>query len=312
MGKITEDMLERETLRASKGGHDIEFAVLPLAGAHLASFAVDGRELLHFSREAFLERGPTTGSFVMFPTPCRLTDCKYVFDGREVLQRKGGEDVDIHGLIRDEAVDVERGDEYLAVGFEIEPGHSVHEGYPFTCALTFRYEIIDAGLQFSFRYENRGDRSAPFGLGVHPFWKLDPERGDNFIRVPCSHSMAEVELYPTGELDPVEDTALDLRDWTSLAGVEMDTAFCGRISGRPGGLERRHAGARIAIDASPEFTHMISYAPPGQPFVCIENLTCSPDAPNVFARGYREASGLVVVAPGESYSGWVTWVVESL
>ena len=33
----------------------------------------------------------------MFPTPCRLTDCKYVFDGREVLQRKGGEDVDIHG-----------------------------------------------------------------------------------------------------------------------------------------------------------------------------------------------------------------------
>ena len=61
MGKITEDMLERETLRASKGGHDVELAVLPRAGAHLASLVVDGQEMLHFSREAFLERGPHNG-----------------------------------------------------------------------------------------------------------------------------------------------------------------------------------------------------------------------------------------------------------
>ena len=49
--------------------------------------------------------GNSPGAFNMFPTPCRLANCSYAFDGRKIVQRKRGEDVFIHGLIRDEALE---------------------------------------------------------------------------------------------------------------------------------------------------------------------------------------------------------------
>ena len=158
----------------------------------------------------------------------------------------------------------------------------------------------------------RGDEAAPFGFGVHPYWKLDSRRGDNAVKVPCEHTMELVDLIPTGKLDAVEGTSLDLRDWVSLAGVDIDNAFFGRDPGQLGGLERRNSGLRLAIDASPELTHMIAYAPAGEPFVCVENLTCAPDAPNVFAKGYERESGLVAVEPGQAHAGWITWTVERI
>jgi len=312
MGKVTEAMLVEERLRASKGGRQIDIAILPRAGAHLVSYAVDGEELLHFSRQEFLAEGPTTGCFVMFPTPCRLTGSKYPFAGRQIRQQKGAEDVFIHGLIRDEAFQIERGDDYLEASIDIGAGHPVYEGYPFACRFAVRYQLVETGLRVSFHYENRGDAPAPFGFGVHPYWKLDGERGANAVKVPCDYTMELVDLIPTGQLDPVAGTPLDLRDWTSLAGVDIDNAFFGRQAGATGGLERRDTGLRVSIDASPELTHMIAYAPGGQPFACVENLTCSPDAPNVYAAGHREASGLVVVEPGQSHSGWISWSVEAL
>ncbi|MFH1571437.1 MAG: hypothetical protein ABIL09_25830, partial [Gemmatimonadota bacterium] len=157
MAKGTEAMLEAERLRVTKGGRQVELAILPRAGAHLVSFAVDGLELLHFSRAEFLAEGPTTGSFVMFPTPCRLTGSQYPFQGQTIRQRKGGRDVFIHGLIRDEAMAIERGADYLEASLEVAPGHPVHEGYPFACRLAVRYQAIAGGLRLSFRYENRGE-----------------------------------------------------------------------------------------------------------------------------------------------------------
>lgn len=312
MPETREAMLEEERLLCSRGGRDIEIAMLPKAGAHLVSFAVDGEELLHFSRQEFLAEGPTTGCFVMFPTPCRLTGSKYTFDGREIPQRKRGEDVFIHGLIRDETFAIERGSDFLEARIEIAPGHAVYEGYPFACLFAVRYDIIESGLRVSFRFENRGDRAAPFGFGVHPYWKLDAARGDNAVKVPCDYTMELVDLIPTGGLDTVDGTPLDLRDWTALEGVDIDNAFYGRVPGATGGLERRGTGLRLNIDASPELTHMIAYAPGGEPFVCVENLTCSPDAPNVYAAGHRDESGLVAVEPGQSHSGWITWTIEDL
>lgn len=310
--ETSEAMPETVAVQAEKDGRVVRFEVLPRLGAHLTSFAVDGQELLFFSRERFLKEGPTTGCFLMFPTPCRLTGSRYTFGGREIRQGKGGRQVFIHGLIRDEAFAVEQGPDFAEAGMAIGPGHPVFEGYPFPCLFKVRYAVIRGGLRVAFEYENQGREPAPFGFGVHPFWRLEAQRQDNAIQVPCEYAMELVDLMPTGKLDPVADSPLDLRAWKSLRGLDIDNAFCGRIPGARAGVEWRGQGRRLWIDASPELTHMIAYAPAGQPFVCVESLSCSPDMPNLYARGYERESGMVVVAPGQRYSGWITWTVENL
>lgn len=309
---IDESSLEPLVVEAAVAGRAVKFTVLPRLGAQLSSFAVDGRELLFFSRERVLEKGPTTGCFLMFPTPCRLTGSRYSFGGREILQTKGGQPVPIHGLVRDEAFAVERGPGFVAARIEIGPGHPAFEGYPFPCLFEVRYQIVEGGLRIGFAYENRGPEPAPFGFGVHPYWLLEAKRDRNAVRVPCEYAMDQVNLIPTGRLVPVAGTPLDLRGWRSLGDLDIDNAFCGRTPGAKAGVEWRGRGQRLSIDASPELTHMIAYTPAGEPFACIESLSCAPDMPNLYARGYERESGMVIVAPGQCYSGWITWTVENL
>ena len=310
MDKITEAMLQPLALE-SKNGCNVKIEILPNLGAQLKSFSLDGREMLFFSEEMlFSQQQAFTGCFLMFPTPCRLTDSKYNFGGKEILQRKNGKDVFIHGLIRDETFIIKQGKDFLEASIEIGINHPVYEGYPFPCRFIVKYEIIKNGLCISFNFENQGKAPAPFGFGVHPFWQLEDNRKDIAVKVPCEYVMELNNLIPTGKLNPVEGTTLDLRSWKILENLSIDNVFYGRIPGEKGGIEWRREGFRLNIDSSPELTHMIAYIPEGQSFACVENLTCSPNAPNLYSNGFKDESGLIIVEPGKSYSGWITWTVE--
>jgi aldose 1-epimerase len=214
--------------------------------------------------------------------------------------------------VRDEPFAVAQQPGGAVAAIEIAPGHPVYEGYPFRSRLEVRYEAIEVGLRIGFAFENQGDRPAPFGFGVHPYWLLETDRQRHAVRVPCEQAMELAELIPTGKLEPVAGTRLDLREWTSLAGMDVDNAFCGRLAGVRGGVEWHGRGRRLWIDASPELTHMIAYAPAGQPFVCVESLTCAPDMPNLYEKGFHRESGMVVVPPGQRHGGWITWTIEDL
>jgi len=42
------------------------------------------------------------------------------------------------------------------------------------------------------------------------------------------------------------------------------------------------------------------------------NLTASPDAHNLFAKGFEKESGLIVVPPGGESRGWVRYALEKI
>ena len=90
----------------------------------------------------------------------------------------------------------------------------------------------------------------------------------------------------------------------------MDNAFCDRIAGGEHGIQYKDLGKKLTLDASDIFEHMITYAGEGDCFVCMENLTCTPDAPNVYAKGYEDVSGLKVVSPGQTIEGAVKYIVS--
>lgn len=310
---FTEQVFEPEQLASEQNGHRVEVEVLSRLGANLASFKVDGRELIYFDKDRLIEDPAFySGCFMMFPTPCRLTDAKYSFGGTEIHQTKGGQVVSIHGLIRDERFSVSRGANSLTCRIDIDKGHPVYEGYPFCCSFSLDFALLERGLQITFSYENKDSKDAPFGFGLHPFWRILAERKDVFIQVPCDQTLELVKLIPTGNTESVEGTNLDIRKFRSLRGLFIDNAFWHRDPGGEQAIEYRDLGEKLTLESSDIFEHMIAYSPEGEPFVCMENLTCCPDAPNVYAKGNKEVSGLQVVGPGQSLSGWVKYVVSDL
>lgn len=313
MRRFTPDDLQPETLEATVEGRAISLSILPRMGANLVSFRVDGREFVHFDAGRILaNREDMTGAFQMFPTPCRLTGSKYPFAGREILQRKGGEDVFIHGLVRDEPFASCQTDSSIVSHLDITPSHPVYEGFPFAGRLTTTHRIIPKGMELSFAFENRGDSPAPVGYGLHPFWRLPGKRSDVMVKIPTDNITELVDLLPTGKLLPVAGTDYDWREWRSLEGVEIDAVFYPKPAEATAGIRFLDEGLQLTLQASPNLRHMICYAPAGQPFVCLENLTCTPDDPNLYAAGFAEVSGMAIVPPGDVWSGWIRYTVEAI
>jgi aldose 1-epimerase len=57
---------------------------------------------------------------------------------------------------------------------------------------------------------------------------------------------------------------------------------------------------------------MVIYTPPGEPFFCLENQTCSTDAHNLYDKGFREESGLRFAGAGAVAAGTVRyWLVRA-
>ena len=101
------------------------------------------------------------------------------------------------------------------------------------------------GIQITFRYENTGTSDAPFGYGLHPFWKVGGTRKDTAICVPCKYIMDLANLVPTGTIQPVEGTKLDLRKPTSLEGVDIDNLFWDRDKKTDACIEGRFQGIEL-------------------------------------------------------------------
>mgnify|MGYP005843172565 CR=1 FL=1 len=315
MRTITDADLQPETLEATIEGRTTRIAVLPRLGANLVSLQIDGRELIHFDADRLLAAEPhMTGCFHMFPTPCRLRNSRYTFEGREIVQHKRGELINIHGLIRDEQFESEKGGHELTASLSFDARHPVHQGFPFAGAVAITYRLLGGGVEIRFSYENRSERNAPVGYGIHPFWAIPPDRKAE-VRVPAEYRLEldnPVSQVPTGRLIPVAGTDYDLREWRPLGDLFMDDVFFPRPADAEAGVRFPAEGLWVRIEASANLRHLICYSPRERPFVCVENLSAAPDAQNLHARGFDDVSGLTIVPPGGRLEAWVRYRVEGM
>ena len=310
--RFTEQTFQAEELTSQQDGHRVQAHILPRLGANLISLNIDDQELVYFDKNILLSEDVYTGCFMMFPTPCRLTGAEYTFGGKRIKQTKNGQEVAIHGLIRDETFAISRTDSNLRCTIDIDQHHPVYQGYPFCCRFSLEFALLPRGLQIAFEFTNSGPTEAPFGYGLHPFWRLPGRREDTFIQVPCEKVLELENLIPTGNTSPVAGTPLDLRSFRPLSELDIDNAFWQRIPNGQQAIQYHDLGRQLTLHSDDVFEHMIAYAPADQPFVCMENLTCCPDAPNLYAQGKQHVSGLKCVAPGKTLAGSVKYVVTDL
>lgn len=286
--------------------------VTPKLGANLISFKVNGTELIYWDETGSVTKDGFTGAFNMFPTPCRLDNCSYEFEGKKIVQKKRGKEVSIHGLIRDEIMEWRNDADSITSWLDITPKHPVFEGFPFKCTFSITHALHENGLTVKFKVQNNDSCNIPFGYGIHPFWRIQGQRRDVSVRIPCDYILELKDLVPTGNYLPVEGTELDLRILRSIEKFFIDNAFWKRKPGDTAEVVFKAIGKRVIIEASDNFPHMIVYAPEGKPFLCVENLTTCPNAPNLVSAGKREVAGMLIVPPGKVTEGWIKYSIEPI
>ena len=300
------------------GGHAaraMEARIIPEYGANLCRFSVGGRNVIDFDRRLLLARD-FTGTPVLYPTPNRVRNGVFRWEGKDYRQRRDGKPVLEHGLVHSEAW--EAGEPVangkgarLETWLDFGEGGALFESFPFPHRLGLSFLLTARGITVTYSITNRGSRALPFGFGLHPyFMKLSGDDG-TWVTLPANAVMdATPDLLPTGRLERVRATIHDLRTPVPVSSLDMDHVFTRLRRGKHAGIQHRGIGLCIDLEATRDFTHLVLYTPRGEKYFCLENQTCSTDAHNLCDRGFAMESGLKTVKPGAVHSGSVTYAVR--
>jgi aldose 1-epimerase len=286
--------------------------ICPDMGANLFSYVFGGTELLHAPGTlGELTRGGG-GIPVLYPTPNRVRNGRFTFEGREFVFSDEGKTT-IHGLVlrspwNSDLPVIDSSGSLPGVSvrcwIDFEPGTTQFDRFPVRHRLSLTYRLTAGGITGEFAIENHDSRALPFGVALHPYFRILGSRDQTFLRVPAKKKMeATADLLPTGKLLSLDGAPFDLRAFRPLSELNLDDVFWGMEQDQPAGYEARDAGIKVDLPASPDFTHMVVYTPGERPFFCLENQTCSTDAHNLHAHGLVAESHLLVIQPGGSWSG---------
>jgi aldose 1-epimerase len=258
-------------------------AVVDLAaGGRVASFVVDGRELL--VTEGF---GPISwGSFPMVPFAGRVREGRFTFEGTAYELPIEMPPHAIHGTVLDRAwVAVDE----RTITTELGPN------WPFRGHAVQRFEL-DAG-RFTMRLELHAEEAMPASIGWHPWFQRRPPAVASAAVAAADPGAVELEL---------DAGAMYRRDPSGMATAEL-------ISPPPPGpwddcfTELRHPPRLrwpgfLELTIESDCPTWVVYTVP-EAAICVEPQTAPPDALN---------TGPAVVEPGRPLVAQMTWTWRSI
>jgi aldose 1-epimerase len=245
--------------------------VNPADGGRLASFQLDGRELLVTSGTGPLDHG----SFPMAPFAGRVRDARFRFRGREWQIRRSGSPHAIHGTVARRAWD------------RIGPGTirtDLGPDWPFGGEVIQRFDLAEHRLRVEMQL--RADEPMPATIGWHPWfrWTLGTDRLAGLQPATVAPNAALMYLRGADGLPLGRLVTPDEGPW--------DDCFTGLS--RPPEI-RWSDGLSLTIASSCADVVVFTQAERG---FCVEPQTGPPDALNLRPR---------VVMPGVPLSAVMTW-----
>ncbi len=166
---------------------------------------------------------------ILSPFPGRVDRGRYSYQGGDYqlngfAENKGNS---LHAFVRELNWIVEKiSDNQIASTVEVKEQDFSEKGFPFSLEFNIIYEILDDGLSIKTDVKNIGDKTVPFGIGYHPYFKVATKVDDMIWQVPAK-SVVEFDdsLKPTGKLIPVEESNLDFRTPARIGGRVIDNCF---------------------------------------------------------------------------------------
>lgn len=301
---------------AKKSGQPMSVSIAPEKGSNLFSWTYGKNDIIYCDKKLLAKCG-FTGNFILFPTPNRVKNFTYRWNSKDIVVKKRGKIVELHGLVFTEPWDYEKPkisthSVSLTCSIAIAKNSPLYGAFPFPCRLTVVYTLYSNSVRVDYTVQNTGTETLPFGFALHPYFNRLSGDNQTYIRVPATYWMDSPKdtLLPTGKLINITGKPYDVRRSTAVGTLTLDHVYTGLKNGEFPSIDYRTKHFRVDLKTSKEFTHVVVYT--GEPHaVCIENQTCSTDAHNLWAKGFKKESHLLTVAPGKTHAGFVSYIIQA-
>jgi galactose mutarotase-like enzyme len=138
--------------------------------------------------------------------------------------------------------------------------------FPWAFRFDLTVRLVGASLELALAIANTGAETMPFGVGFHPYFRLDDGRKASAV-VPTDAKRA----FDNARKGMVSLSRID------LAREEVDL----HLEGHGGGALELHDGPRhLVVRGSDAFTQWVVWTLAGRDFVCLEPWSCPGDAMN--------------------------------
>lgn len=239
------------------------------------------------------------GMPILYPTPNRVRGNTFNYDGRKFLAQT-------HGIVKQVPFEVvetnlDNKTAYISARLSFEEGTDLYEYFPFVSFLEIKIAVCKDKIIYEYQVANKDNKELPYGFAVHPFFQNATGCVQIQTKAKKVMDMSEEKL-PTGVCLDISNTKFDLSNPRLVTKLNLDHVYTG--------LDKSVASIYyhdflINLRASEDFSHLVVYTPQEQPYFCIENQTCSTDAHNLYHKGFKEESGLIIIKPGEKKAGQI-------
>lgn len=242
----------------------------------------------------------------LFPFIARLTQNKYLYNGREY-------GMGIHGFWRNREMAVEDRTA-SACTLLLRDDEETRAAYPFPFELRVQYRLEENRLSVIFLVKNTGAHTMYFGIGGHPGFNVPLEEGLSFEEYclvfdapPAPRRVGFTPAcYLTGESAPFP---LELGHTLPLRHSLFDDDAIVLQDAGGAVVLKSEKGARYVRVECPQMPYLGFWHTPNSdaPFVCVEPWSSLPSRQDVIEE-LTQKEDLVSLAPGGLYEN--RWVVE--
>jgi len=287
--------------------NSVQVKIIPELGNNLVSLSIEKNEIIYIpDKITNLKAYQFYGNPILFPFPGRIPQGKFSFQGQDYqLPINFSDGTAIHGFVYDKSWEISEtssdSDEGAVLKSIYKWDTQTKDSYPSQFEVEMIYILRESELEMIFKATNTGNKSFPFGYGLHPYFMLPGKRKDWVLYFPANKTYELVNIRPTGKTLDIP-AQFDFRNEKSLEGVFMDDLF-GELKKEQGAiscwLRNLSTNFKLTVSSDENFDYYVLYAPKEHNFICIEPYTCIANAFNL-ANSEIE-TGLRTLVPDETF-----------
>lgn len=279
-------MHRKKSLRKKKALIEL----FPYHGLTVSRLVLNEQDILVPIDKARVENNTTFINALLLPFPNRICDGKYQFEGvsYQLDRNESSRGHALHGLLYDqpfEQIDEAESSDEIKASFRHEIKRDSYVGYPFHIEIVISIFLRNNQLRIDVKTKNIDDRSAPYGVGWHPYFYVEDTIDNKKLTIPSNSILKtrkDKELIPTGKYEDyisVSETVEQQQFDTCFARLHTHKTVFNTVT--------------IFQDTSMNFLQL--YTPPDRKSIAIEPMSCAPDA-------FNNTLGLVILNAGQSIS----------
>ncbi len=191
---------------------DSRIRVVPERGGLITEWRSEGKELLYFDLERFLntDKSIRGGIPILFPICGDLSE-SYLIGGKQYYLKQ-------HGFARDLPWSIDLLKDKLGIRLKLDDTQDSRSCFPFFFTLLMDVYLKEKSLQISVKIYNQSQESMPFSFGLHPYFQVSNTKNIKIEGLPAK-CIDQTNMKVTNASDQISilDKGVDFLSYPSCS-----------------------------------------------------------------------------------------------